>query len=202
MGENRTLFIDAPKLKRLGFRCEGYYRGKVVIDAPDLRTFHYCALITPSVCSFDVDLASIDDAYFNMCIYEDEEDPKCREYVVHWINTLEKFRNAKSLTLSWGTIKVLAMFPSLLDENRVSFANLKQLKIDLQYWLLNEVKVPGCVLNFFLNSSTRLEFVCEGTIVQYETNCIDTFTIYGNFLQRIDDRVFLITSFEYMIAIR
>ncbi|OMO90027.1 hypothetical protein COLO4_19429 [Corchorus olitorius] len=122
-GEDKTLFINAPKLKRLelSFRWSDwgneYDARKVVIDAPGLMSFQYCSS-APIVCSFADDLASIDHAYFdiyNCYLYgycegdeEDKEDDmhfdKYREYVLHCINTLIKFHQAKSVTLSWKTV--------------------------------------------------------------------------------------------------
>ncbi|OMO90030.1 hypothetical protein COLO4_19432 [Corchorus olitorius] len=171
-GEDKTLCINAPKLKRLELSVYGYLnRGhdfKVVIDAPELKTLRYHANHTV-LCSFG-DLAFIDDVYFSMYnrypwgYDEDEEEDEWfdmpfdqyREYVLHCINTFKKFRHAKSLTLPWDTVRALSLFPSLLDENRLPFPNLKRLKIDGQSDI-DDVDIPGCVLNFFLNSFTMLK---------------------------------------------
>ncbi|OMO49352.1 hypothetical protein COLO4_38583 [Corchorus olitorius] len=102
--EDRTLFINAPNLKRLELSFFPYLRllylscnvDKVVIDAPRLVSFKYKGS-PPVVCSSH-DFASIHDVYFD--IYK----AYGRDHV-QLINTLNKFRPMKSLTLSSQTVE-------------------------------------------------------------------------------------------------
>ncbi|OMO90047.1 Disease resistance protein [Corchorus olitorius] len=147
------------------YGCSGC---NIVIDAPGLMTFKYRGY-APKVCS-SYDLASIEDVYFDIYTtyisgYNDDEKIFDTDFdiyhVLRLINTLREFRRAKTLTLSLETVEALAMFPSVLDENRLPLSDLKYLKIKLkeQYrWPRHsKVEIPSCVLNFFLNSFTTLK---------------------------------------------
>ncbi|OMO86942.1 hypothetical protein COLO4_20851 [Corchorus olitorius] len=168
---DKTLFVNAPNLKRLelSFRRSSKEDGcKVVIGAPGLMTFQYRGFY-PIVCS-SVDLVSIDDVCFdiyngykiNPMIVEKALDVN-HERVLGLINTFKAFRHAKSITLPLETVqislslKALARFPSLRVENQFTYSNLKYLKIELQR-SCNGIEIPGCVLNIFLNSYTKLRF--------------------------------------------
>ncbi|OMO49348.1 hypothetical protein COLO4_38579 [Corchorus olitorius] len=170
----KSLHLDRFKMTSKSFNFRNFsvegYECKVVINAPRLMSFWYCGY-APTVCS-SVDLASIDDAYFDMrnkYIYGDWEVEEfvdmyidiCPEHVHRLINTLKEFRHARSLTLSMEAIQALSKFPSLLDVYRLPFANLKYLKIKVELWRsCIEAEMHACVLNFFFNSSAnaKLEF--------------------------------------------
>ncbi|OMO49351.1 hypothetical protein COLO4_38582 [Corchorus olitorius] len=170
--KDKTLFINAPNLKRLQFffgQSSIIYEHKVVIDAPGLITSEYTGL--PLLQCLSDDLACVDHAYFDIHDWNISKDEgqegfvdmysdEFRERVLGFMDTLKKFCHAKSLTLSLETVEALAIFPAFLDENRSPFANLKYLKIKRKPWQSNKVRIPGCVLNYFLNSSTMLE-LCE-----------------------------------------
>ncbi|OMP01450.1 hypothetical protein COLO4_11881 [Corchorus olitorius] len=60
------------------------------------------------------------------------------------------------------------MVPSLLDENRFPFPNLKYLKIELEKReLWDKVDIPGSVLNFFLNSFTKLKYCVKAALIRH-----------------------------------
>ncbi|OMO70775.1 hypothetical protein COLO4_28499 [Corchorus olitorius] len=171
-GEKETLFVNAPSLKRLEisfFRTEAHYVNcrlvdmdygcKVVIDAPGLITLKYSGY-GPIECSSGHH-ASVDDAFFDLyahkCVCGYHE--MYREHALLLINTFKAIRPAKSLTLSLDTVElksiqfmffghvnlVLALFPSLLDENQMPFANLKNLEIKPTEGQQSEnVKIPAC----------------------------------------------------------
>ncbi|EOY20084.1 F-box/RNI-like superfamily protein [Theobroma cacao] len=147
------LCIDALKLTSLVLSFAFLGDGKVEIYAPRLTTFKYSG--TPPIVCLTDHLASVDNVYFDI-----KTPPRFRhsegEYVLRSINTLSEFRHAKSLTLSSSTVQVLTKFPSLLDQNPLSFANLKHMKIKVKKWERDRFEMPACILNYFFNNSAIL----------------------------------------------
>ncbi|XWS65567.1 hypothetical protein CRYUN_Cryun05aG0124800 [Craigia yunnanensis] len=200
VGEHKNLCVKALNLKYLelsfleasfvhGVRGE-IYRCKVVIDAPKLTTFKYHGY-APIVCSTD-NLPSLDDVYFYIYHSEHKEE----EYALQLINTCKEFRHAKSLTLSSSTVEVLAMFPSLLDENRLPFANLKYLKIKLEIWQSKKFEMPANVMDYFLNSSTIFKICMDSKVAAKDTfgiSRLDTLDIIYMCVAR-DEFHYLISS--------
>ncbi|EOY20083.1 F-box/RNI-like superfamily protein [Theobroma cacao] len=150
---SENLCINAVNLRSLLLSFVLHGEGKVEICAPRLTTFKYSG-IPPIVCLKE-NLAFLDDVYFDIKAYSLKRNEE--ESVIRLINTFKEFRQAKSLTLSTSTVKILAKFPSLLDQNRLPFANLKHLKIKVKKWQSKRFEMPACILNCFLNNSTILK---------------------------------------------
>ncbi|OMP12131.1 hypothetical protein COLO4_03453 [Corchorus olitorius] len=155
----KTLRIQALKLKKFCFisptRDQPAFhiedRCKLEIHAPSLTTLDCSGYghIVQATESF----ASIDDVSLDI-------QKLGREDFSYLINTSKNICHARSLTLSSNIIEVLSMFPALLDENQLKFANLKYLKLILQGGMWNKkMQVPLHVLNCLANSSTLLD-VC------------------------------------------
>ncbi|XP_017984695.1 PREDICTED: uncharacterized protein LOC18587437 isoform X2 [Theobroma cacao] len=138
---------------------------KVEIYAPQLTTFKYSG-IAPTMWRTD-SLANLDDVYFDIKTPRFKHNE--RDYVLCLINILNKFRHAKSLTLSTAAVKVLTKFPSLVDRNRLRFTNLKHLKIKFDKWPCKWLEMPACMLNCFLNSSTILKICMDSPMAVFES---------------------------------
>ncbi|KAK6228732.1 hypothetical protein SCA6_001072 [Theobroma cacao] len=150
---SENLCINAVNLRSLLLSFVLHGEGKVEICAPRLTTFKYSGI--PPIVSSKENLAFLDDVSFDIKAYSLKRNEE--ESVIRLINTFKEFRQAKSLTLSTSTVKILAKFPSLLDQNRLPFANLKHLKIKVKKWQSKRFEMPACILNCFLNNSTILK---------------------------------------------
>ncbi|KAL2492016.1 F-box/LRR-repeat protein [Abeliophyllum distichum] len=154
-----TLNINAPHLTKLTI-SSGYLElvaGKVVVSAPRLASFCYSGyhplLLYMGELS-GLEAISVDIDRFSYWKETKEEEEK--KLALDVLNMLQHFHNAKSVTLSLGTIQILSVVPDLLAHERSPFVNMRSLKFKASRSCSNSV-VPSHVMKFLLNSSSSVE---------------------------------------------
>ncbi|KAL2514954.1 F-box/LRR-repeat protein [Forsythia ovata] len=157
-----TWNINAPQLTKLTITsgCFELVAFKVVVSAPRLASFCYSGSRPLSLSMGEqsgLEVISIDIDRYGWWERKKEVEKKV---ALDLVNLLQLFHNAKSVTLSLGTIEVLSLFPDLLAHERSPFGNMKSLKFKASR-KCSTLGIPAHVRTYLLNNSSKAELFME-----------------------------------------
>ncbi|KAM7257043.1 hypothetical protein ACFE04_012784 [Oxalis oulophora] len=166
--DTRKIVIDAPKLVILDIQYERLDDFKeemfVSISAPRLESlaFHFnCdSLLNVSVGRCP-NLESTTISFYESLKIENIEEVQRPKYAHHLVKLLKEVRDAKSLTLSSGVIKVLSLITEQLKSVPSPFHNLEYLHVYKEF-MKDYIMIPPEVENYLVKGSPNASELSKG----------------------------------------